>query len=216
MSRSRSNAGFDLDSSFAAKAPLASPALTGTPTVGGTAITALAGLHFVTPTSVAGTGVSLSGGTVSFSSATAVSVNGCFTSTYQNYVVMLTYVGSTANVLYWRERLSGTDAATSYAYAANGRDVNGTSVGFSSASATQALVGQGATTAYSQLDVRIMGPNLARVTTMLGTIWSVSGGILYQSSIGATHAVNTAYDGLTFYPDTGNITGELFIYGFKS
>jgi len=54
-------------------------------------VTGAGGLRLITPTSIANSGgsSSASGGAVTFTGVTSVSLNGCFTSTYANYFVTL-------------------------------------------------------------------------------------------------------------------------------
>ena len=49
----------------------------------------IAGLTLITPSSVAGSGVSLTGAKVVFTAATSVSVNGVFSATHDNYLVVV-------------------------------------------------------------------------------------------------------------------------------
>ena len=70
------------------------------------------GLSLITPTSITATGGSGSilTNAVSFTSASAISLNGCFSSTYENYRVMFQVSGTSANSnISFRMRSSGTD-----------------------------------------------------------------------------------------------------------
>ena len=49
------------------------------------------GLVLVTPTSVSGTGMSVSGGQISLSTVTTGTINGIFTSTYQTKLLQLPF-----------------------------------------------------------------------------------------------------------------------------
>ena len=97
------------------------------------------GYTAVIPTSVAGTGVTLgAAGKVTFSASTAVSVNGCFTSTYDNYLIVVDISATSANSIpQFRLRLAGTDASGATDYYSN------------------SLVGSGASTAAAA--VRAIG-----------------------------------------------------------
>jgi hypothetical protein len=77
---------------------------------------AAGGLVQITPTSIAATGGSgsiSSTGAVSFTSASAISLNGCFTSSYQNYRILYIFAPSTSQSHTLRLRLNGTDASGS-------------------------------------------------------------------------------------------------------
>ena len=80
------------------------------------------GLELITPTSVAGTGVTLSGGVTNIvGNTTSASINGVFTSTYTNYCAIITGTASTDSDGFIRLRSGGTDESGSlYQYATNG------------------------------------------------------------------------------------------------
>jgi hypothetical protein len=80
------------------------------------------GLNLIIPSTIANTGGSASigtNGTVSFASASAISLNGVFTSIYDNYRVFITISSaSSGSYLYARFRASGSDnSTTNYRYA---------------------------------------------------------------------------------------------------
>jgi len=73
------------------------------------------GLTQVTPTSIANSGgsSSLSGGAVTFTGVTSISLNGVFTSTYENYFVIATVTASAGTATKVRLGNAGTDTTTS-------------------------------------------------------------------------------------------------------
>ena len=177
----------------------------------------IAGLKLIVPSSVAGSGVSVSAsGKVSFTAATSVSVNGCFSSTYDNYLVVMKTDASVSSVsIQFRLRLSGTDAATSTYIGQNLRASSTTVTGYRDPSAlSYTSIAAVSSTITNGLHTYIYGPALAQPTA-LRTV-SVSG--LSSATIddnANTHSVSTAYDGFTFYPQTGSLTGSLPIYGLS-
>ena len=176
----------------------------------------IAGLKLIVPSSVAGSGVSVSAsGKVTFTAATSVSVNGCFSATYDNYLVVV------------RGSVATSPAAIMHRWRASGTDVSGANyaqqyleVGGASQAATR---GTGQTSSpWSSFSnnlpqgfhTYIYGPALAQPTAYR----SVS----VQSNLGATiteyagtHSLSTAYDGFTIYPTANSITGALTIYGLS-
>ena len=75
------------------------------------------GMKMVVPTSVAvgsGSGSVDTNGAVTFSGASSVSLNDCFSSTYQNYKIVMNLSAATSNDVQMRLRVSSTDAATNY------------------------------------------------------------------------------------------------------
>lgn len=176
----------------------------------------IAGLKLIVPTSVAGSGVSVSAsGKVTFTAATSISVNGCFTSAHDNYVLVARYVCASGNPnANFRLRASGTDATGSnytrqYVFA-DGSSVAGarfTSQDFGVSGSISDAQRSGDTT-------YIYGPNLAQPTAWRNiSAQGYLGAYIYD--LANTHSLSTAYDGFTLYPNSSNITGALCIYGLS-
>jgi hypothetical protein len=175
------------------------------------------------PSSVAGTGVSFSSttGVVTFTNATSVSVNGCFTSAFANYRINwdIPTTSATLNIT-MQLRASGTNAATGYDRLVNGgtgavaaptmaNNLNQTSWQVAAASTSQH---------HSALE-------LWRPAVAVGTVGLLTGNGLTNPPTAAStfatqqsnlfHRTATAYDGFTLTPSTGNFTGTLRIQGYN-
>lgn len=191
-----------------------SPTFTGTVTMSGATVIG-AGMDLITPTSVAGTGVTLSGGAVSFTTATAVSVNGCFSATYNNYFCTYNMTSSTNNNLYARLRVSGTDsAASTYNLTCSGWTFStgaAANIDYGSATTVWVLVSQ-ATGIYTGGNISLFSPFSALPTQMVG---EASRSELTARASGAFTA-STSFDGFTIYPTAGTITGSLRVYGLRN
>lgn len=149
--------------------------------------------------------------TQSFSAASSVSLNNCFSADYDNYAVLLTLTGSTSAATTLRMRASGTDAATNYNWQV--LNVNGTSVGAAAvASQTSYAIadtGTGKTTA----DVLIFDPFAAAATNLHLRANARTLNTLYMN-IGQ-HTTATSYDGLSVIASSGTITGSVSVYGYR-
>lgn len=170
------------------------------------------GMDLITPTSVAGSGVTLSGGQVTFTAATTISVNGCFNSAYANYKVIFEGVASGADVNRMRLRASGSDASgADYNYEVLGG--NSTSVAAQDyASQTAFEYWSVANTVSMVSEVLIRRPNLAQ-TTMI----SAQGGRNnYAAIMNGYHNTTTQYDGFSVFTYTYNMTGTLRVYGLRN
>ena len=193
---------------------------TGTNTWTFTGSASASGMDLITPTSVAGSGVTLSGGQVTMTAATALSVNGCFTSAYDNYQIVWDIRSTSAASWYlnMRMRAAGTDAATAYLSAfAYPNFTTDTVAGFGvSAGVTSFVFGYIGDAALGNSGVMSMRtPAIAARTTMnyqSGTF--AAGGSSWAG--GGIHTTATAYDGFSMSPMTGNITGTLRIYGLRN
>jgi hypothetical protein len=157
----------------------------------------------------------------SFTTATSVNVNNCYTSTFTNYRIVVRISGTSNGwTLYYRERLSGTDAQTSYShvgqyfYLSAGSQLSATTGAQAQAQMTVGVV-SGAN-ARGGFVIDVFQPQLAVATS---TIWQGGGSILNtgwaSGAGGGAHYVNTAYDGFTLFPSNDNMTGELTVYGYR-
>ena len=143
----------------------------------------------------------------SFSAVSSVSVNNCFTTTYDNYVITASWIGSTVTTLSLRVRVSGTDlsSTTYYWTRTSGAGTNATSAQVAAAHGTSD---------YSSTTVTMFGPALARQTGMTMVTDQTAG---YDSYFGSGGVRNTtAYDGFSLIPGSGTITGSLRVYGYRN
>jgi hypothetical protein len=175
------------------------------------------GMKLVVPTSVAvgsGTSSVATQGTVSFSGATSVSLNGCFSSTYDNYLVIYKYTCTGSGSCRMRLRASGTDASGSNynemdvtTSTASGPTRQGTANG-----AEWNMV-NGATSSINSLSLQFLDVNKTLPTTVVGFgNRNTAEGYTYAKD----HTVSTAYDGVTLYLTGGpTMTGTVRVYGYK-
>ena len=178
-----------------------------------------AGLDLITPTSIAYSGgsASVSGGQITFSGISSISLNGCFSSTYENYRIIIRASHPSGEYLNARLRSSGTDnTASSYQY--NSQQAFNTSWTALRAGAASATIGDfgyfHSTSAGLFCD--ISGPALTAPTSWIYT-GSYFTGTTHSSLYGATiHSASTSFDGITFYPLSSTITGTIRVYGYKN
>ena len=184
------------------------------------------GLSLITPTSITATGGSGSistGGGVSFASASAISLNGCFSATYDNYKIVLSLSAMSAQTrVQARLRASGTDASgTDYHTYGIGIDnsmttkttnLNSTtSWGFAEGNATDGNL------VISSID--LANPFLAAKTKGIEQYAGItSSGSAYALSMNCQlfHNLATSCDGLTIFPASGTITGSIRVYGYRN
>ena len=177
-------------------------------------------LTLITPTSTANSGgsVSTSGGAVTFTGVTSVSLNGVFTSTYTNYLIITdSIIGSGNADLSIRMRASGTDTTANYEIMLFDKPFN-TNVSAPVSLGTQAL---GTTNWYMSDTTNTLGYNFNNFilsspqktisTTFHGTAVSRSG---YQSMCGKL-SNSTSYDGFTLTASANNVDGIIRVYGYS-
>jgi hypothetical protein len=177
------------------------------------------GLVSMAPTSIAYSGTSAginADGGVDFSAVTSLSLNGVFTSAYDNYVVVIYHYSSGNPGIDMRLRLSGTDAnGANYTWQRISVE-NTTITGSRSTNDTLMKVGYSGSTARSGDNIHFYGPALAQPTATR----NVNARGLSGASIGemaGTHSLSTAYDGFTLLGDGGTvaISGSLHVFGYE-
>lgn len=175
------------------------------------------GLNIMTATSIANSGgtATRTNGQVTFSGVSSVSLNGVFTSTYDNYRIMLYITGSTTAVIQSRLRASGTDASGAN-YTFQELKAESTTVsGARSTSQTFAQLGYAGTAEPNVFAVDVFRPQLAAVTGMRSTaVYGYLGATIWDFA--ASHSLTTAYDGISIIPNTGTISGTIRVYGYKN
>lgn len=149
-------------------------------------------------------------GRVSFSGLTSLSLDGVFSSTYDNYMVVLRGTGS-GSFNQVRLRSAGADA-TGTDYVNQALSASGTTV--AGARSTLSLfrfsVFEG--TLRGGVTGFFYGPALAQPTAMRCVTVRDTSSAMIEDNAG-THSLSTSYDGFTIYPASGTFTGAIAVYG---
>jgi len=148
------------------------------------------------------------------SAASSVSVDNVFSSTYTNYRIIWQSSFSTSLTPTMRFRAGGTATTSSYAFQ------------FVIGSSTTVTANRG--TAQANLDIfggasagpllaiyDIYGLNLAANTAGSGTVNMLYGGNLVHHNYSIAQQGTTQFDGVEINASTGNMTGNLWIYGYR-
>lgn len=155
----------------------------------------------------------------SFSAASAVNINNCFTSTYENYRVVVKSQGTVAGTAYlhWRARLSGTDnSSANYDYAGTVESIAAGPTKDYSGGATQGVIGNvGNISGMATFDV--IAPAITDYTSTLSLMHAHGNTPAMYAGIYTTRmTVTTAYDGITLYPASGTFSGTVRVYGYRN
>ena len=151
--------------------------------------------------------------TESFSAVSSVSLNGVFTSAYDNYRVMINANLGSSSKLQMRWRVSGSDDSTGN-YQAQfiiGRS-NTASAEFTTTDTAAELVR--ANNSGSQIySADIYSPNLSANTVIIGLSHN-----LFPENTSNRNYFNatTVFDGLTLFIASGTFTGTLRVYGYQN
>jgi hypothetical protein len=153
-----------------------------------------------------------------FSGVSSVSTDNCFTSTYDNYIIIfrITAASSDATIT-MKMRASGTDTSSAY-YGAVKKVTAGNSASDQlSDNAAAWNVGFADTTNPDGLrwNMTIHTPQLAQNTMFSGTTMSreTTGSVTFGAGAGVL-LNTTQYDGFTILASAGNIGGDVRVYGF--
>ena len=177
------------------------------------------GMVLIKPTSIAHSGTSATlgaNGQVTFSAVTSLSLNGCFTADFDNYVISVRGVCNTSNVdVRVRMRASGTDNTTANSYTHQRIQASSTTVNAQRVTEDSAIVSGIGSEQRSGFWLNLYGPFLAQPTAGRGVmVDGTSGARILEYAF--THNQSTSYDGFTMYPGANNISGALQVYGVRS
>ena len=158
--------------------------------------------------------------TTSFSAVASASLaNNTFTSTYDNYLIILEMGAVTVDgTIIARLRASGTDSGTGYFYGYAGRTQANTDFaagGNNVASWQLNEVDAGASSKPTFVKFELYSPFIAEPTSMtIQSAFMGTAGAFTAWSGGGNHNASTSYDALSFIPSAGgNITGTITVYG---
>jgi hypothetical protein len=170
-------------------------------------------LTLISPTSISfsGTSASTTNGKTVFNACTSLSLNGIFSSAYDNYLIISTPFVQSQSIMNWmRFRAGGTDTTSGYNnsgwYQPAGSGWN------SNPDINDAFYHQQPGTTQGSAVMNIQNPNLAQATfvnNQRASIASGSGSISNQSG-------STQFDGLTVYQTSGTFTGTIRVYGIRN
>ena len=174
------------------------------------------GLVPMTPSSVSGTGVTLSGNTMIVAAASTASIIGVFTSSYTNYVAVYNFT-AVSNYMRFKVRTASADISTGYGNTMAAITDNSSSLSFLNSAAaswndTKWLL---TNNAVSFGVVQIFNPQLAANTFFDNNGTSIASTNSFKYFGGGRNTGTDVCTGLTFFPDSGTFTGTVTVYGYR-
>jgi len=149
-------------------------------------------------------------------SATTLFIDGCFTSTYNNYMIVFesTNVTATGSFMF-KLRASSTAATNNYYYGGLQYFTNAAAAAAQGSNDSSMLFSAATGASYTFASISVSRPYIAQPTPI--TIDSTS---YYSNYAGGSmrgyHGLGTAYDGFQITMNTGaTITGILRVYGVR-
>jgi len=148
--------------------------------------------------------------------AATLFIDGCFTSTYNNYFITFqsTSVTTTGSFMF-KLRTSGTANSTNYGYGGLQYYTTAAATAQQNASDTSMLFSAASGTSYTYNTIQLSTPAVAQPTPIMVDFVS-----WYSNYVGGSirgfHNVSTAYDGFQITSNTGaTITGTIRVYGVR-
>ncbi len=173
------------------------------------------GLVLVKPSSVVG-GTDNGKGTVTFSASSAVSLNDVFSSTYQNYRIILQSTNTSAAAIRMRLRVSNADStANSYGTGYYYKQLGGAGVGsISDGFTTSWTVQQDSAQSASNVTIDIFRP--FEVTSTFTHFFNNTTDNIHAIYLGGNvFNASTSFTGFTIYPASSSISGTVSVYGYN-
>jgi hypothetical protein len=151
-----------------------------------------------------------------FSAQSSVSIDNCFSATYIHYLITSDLLGSAAdNGISARLRASGSDNSSSqyrrqliYASSTTISGVRATGATF-----WDSAFGYTETAAFGFRILWLSNPfDAVRTTAWNDSSYDADGNINVESRVLSNDAT-TSYDGITFFPNSGTMTGNISVFG---
>lgn len=176
------------------------------------------GLRNVIPSSVSVTGAGSSAsvgtdGMVTFNSAASFSINGCFSSAFRNYQIIIDYTSTTNANNGLRMRVGGVDNSTASSYVSQRITALNTTIGSLRQTLDSLQVGSSDTNGTQCTEITMFRPFLAERTAFLvrGYDGYLTSQAYYYNS---QHNQAVSYDGFSFLPNGGSVSGTCTVYGY--
>jgi len=151
-----------------------------------------------------------------FSAAGTININDVFSSTYDNYRIVVRNSAGTTAGMSMRLRVSGADNSTSNYYSTVFESVNGTSTIFPrfKVNATAFLDGDIDFKSDGTYIFDITAPNLTQETSFMG-LWSCTATGWRSGNINGLFNATTSFTGFSIYGASGTSTGVVTVYGYQ-
>lgn len=152
--------------------------------------------------------------TTSFSSVASQSINDVFSSTYTNYKIIVNCATSINTQLDWRFRVSGSDDSNAN-YNFNRIEANGASTLTATGSYSQTSGGIAyIATTQGAVCLEVFNPQASRPTFWHGLSAQFATSSFNRVNFAGAYNGTTSFTGFTLLPASGNITGEVSVYGY--
>lgn len=177
------------------------------------------GLAISTAGLVSGAGMDLIV-TQTFSAVGSVNVNNCFSSTYDNYRILIQPTAVSASDIGGtiRLRVGGTDDSTASSYLAqrNGTFATTQEADLATGTNWNVMYLNSTSPEFCVSDIELFKPFTATKTSARIQRPTTTGGNYYSTYFTALHTQAVSYDGFSITLASGNFTGTLRVYGYRN
>jgi hypothetical protein len=153
-------------------------------------------------------------------SSNAIQIDNCFSSTYRSYRIIGNLRGSNGGgVTVWMKLVkSGTASSAGYYTLSNYNTASGGPTrDYSTNASTGWWAGVVADVASDSFSLDIYEPFVSTVkTSITGSLVSFGSSQAWQAVTGGFHNTADSYDGVYLYPNSGNMTGSIAVYGYRN
>ena len=153
--------------------------------------------------------------TTDFGSTTTPFINGCFSSTYAHYRVLISAYGSVGSDVRLRLRYGTSTVENGAVYDRFGFASGATVAVSNAADQTSAFImtTDATSTIKAMAVIDIFNPNIAANTNMMIQGWGANNGslVFYNNRVQTT----TQYTGLEMTQDSGTLVGRIDVYGYR-
>lgn len=169
-----------------------------------------------------GSATAASNGEITFTNANNIMLNGIFTSSYDNYKVIITFTNASNSNVTSRLRMStsgSVDSGANYYYAGPYTRMNGGSVGnwWNSGGGYLDLgTGNSSSSYYHNVVMDITSPKLSVPTLTNWMSNSTDTTSLYSVIATGIVATTSSYDGFNLFTSAGTFSGKIRVYGYNN
>jgi hypothetical protein len=153
-----------------------------------------------------------------FTTVSSHSVNSCFTSTYQNYLLLITFTAASADGASFELRLRASGSDTSTNYVQTRLYALGATVGADTA-ITDGFFLNGLDKDFPDEPlcvVTIANPHASNRTSFVNQAQNRGASVVNYWSLGGFQDSSTSFDGFTVLTDAGTMSGTVRVYGYQN
>jgi hypothetical protein len=156
-------------------------------------------------------------GETTFATTANPFINGCFSSNFRNYRVLISATTSATTSVRLRWRFGTSTTETALQYDRFGTQLSGatmTSLVATGESSFAVIATTSGATELAPIVMDVHAPNVAIKTVAQSNAWNSANGATWLTNCRMNNT--TQYTGLEIFADSGTITGSIRVYGYRN